>query len=81
MYFRSVLLIVCVLFIIVHNDVEAKPFLEYFFDNTNFENNYQHRQHHRHRHVNQPEAPRPVGGKERYKQICNVIRGINDCYA
>lgn len=61
----------------IHHETEAKAILDFFFDTSKFQNNYYNNYHHR-----QPvEAPRPVGGKERFKQICNVIHGIGDCYA
>lgn len=78
----SILLIVCVFAIIVQRDTEAKAILDFFFDDTKYQhNNYQHQHRHRAHQYPQPQAPEPVGGKERFKQICNVIRGINDCYA
>lgn len=77
--FSSILLIVCVFAVVSQHETEAKSFLEFFFDNSKFQNNYQHHRHHGHHQ--QPQLPKPVGGKERFKQICNVIHGINDCYA
>lgn len=62
------------------NEVEAKPFLEFFYD-TNFKNSYHNPNHYHHQYVGRPEPEKPVGGKERFKQICNVIHGISDCYA
>lgn len=73
----SILLIVCVFAINIHHETKAKAILDYFFDYPKFHNNYQHRHH----AYQQPKPPKPVGGKERFKQICNVIHGINDCYA
>lgn len=68
------------------SETDAKAFLEYFydsFDSPKFQQNSYHKHHH-HRHHHQHAvgaATEPVGGKERFKQICNVIHGISDCYA
>lgn len=66
----SILSIVCVLVVvvIVQHGTEAKSFLDYWFG-------------HRNKHRAPPLPEQPVGGKERYKQICRVINGIGNCYA
>lgn len=81
MYFRlsAIWLIFCVFAVVIQPETEAKAFLESFFDYSKFQNNNYH--HYNHRHHSQPQSPKPVGGKERFKQICNVIHGISDCYA
>lgn len=85
MYFRrySILFVICVLFTLhIQQDTEAKPFLELFFDDSKFQNSYHKpNYYHRNEYGARPKPVEPVGGKERFKQICNVIRGISDCYA
>lgn len=76
---RTILFVVCVFVTLIQNEADAKPFLEYFYDSLKFQHNSYHKPHHH--HAVAPAAPEPVGGKERFKQICNVIRGISDCYA
>lgn len=76
---RTVLLVVCVFVTLIQNEADAKPFLEYFYDSLKFQHSSYHKPHHH--HAVAPAAPEPVGGKERFKQICNVIHGISDCYA
>lgn len=80
---RRSIYFVCALLLVIqqqHHQVEAKAFLEFFYDSPKFQNVYH--KHHRHpNHHVAPAHPEPVGGKERFKQICNVIRGISDCYA
>lgn len=76
---RSILFIVCIFVTLIQYETDAKAFLEFFYDSSKFQQNSYHKHHHRH-HAVAP-APEPVGGKERFKQICNVIRGISDCYA
>lgn len=80
---NSFLLIVCTSLLVVQQGTEAKAFLELFYDNSKLQNNYhqhQYKSQHYHR-SNEPQAVKPVGGKKRFKQICNVINGINNCYA
>lgn len=84
--YHSILLIFCVFVILIDNETNAKPFLEFFYDSPkfqqiNYHKHHQHYSHHNHVDASPPERPEPVGGKERFKQICNIIRGINDCYA
>lgn len=74
----SILVVICISVMVIQQETEAKAILDFLFDKSNYENNYQHYHHHHH---TQQQPPRPVGGKERFKQICNVIRGISDCYA
>lgn len=83
MYLRpsSILLMLFVFAVVIQYETEAKAILEAFFDYSKFQNNHYH--HHRHHGNSAPQYPKPepVGGKERFKQICNVIHGISDCYA
>lgn len=85
MFFRwcSFLLVVFVYSsLLIQYETEAKPFLEFFFDTSKVKNSYYKHHHHHHGRPNvAPAPPQPVGGKERFKQICNVINGIDDCYA
>lgn len=76
---RTILFAVCIFVTLIQIEADAKPFLEIFYDSLKFQHNSYHKPH-RH-HAVAPAAPEPVGGKERFKQICNVIRGISDCYA
>lgn len=76
---RTILFAVCIFVTLIQIEADAKPFLEFFYDSLKFQHNSYHKPH-RH-HAVAPAAPEPVGGKERFKQICNVIRGISDCYA
>lgn len=80
---RSIFFIVCIFVTLIQHETDAKAFLEYFYDSSKFQQNSYHKHHHRHHHHQHAvgAAPEPVGGKERFKQICNVIRGISDCYA
>lgn len=74
----SIIFVLCVILLTIHHETEAKAILDFFFDTSKFQNNY----HYRHQYPAAPVQPqRPVGGKERFKQICNVIHGISDCYA
>lgn len=84
---RTILFIVCIFVTLIQHETDAKPFLEYFYDSLKFEQNSYNKHHHHHHHPVHHHhnavapAPEPVGGKERFKQICNVIHGIGDCYA
>lgn len=78
---RSILLIICIVVTLIENETEAKAFLEFFYDSPKFQYNSYHKHHHHHHAVAPASPPEPVGGKERFKQICNVIHGINDCFA
>lgn len=72
-----ILFVICFFSIVIQHETEAKAILDFLFDNSQYKNNYKH-YHHR---APQQQPVRPVGGKERFKQICNVIHGISDCYA
>lgn len=52
--------------------VDGKPFLDFLFDKQSF--------HSSHHYPASGPRSEPVGGKERYKQICNVIHGISSCF-
>lgn len=66
-----ILILICAL----NWTIDAKPFLDLLFDKQQFHSN------HYHQHHGQAARPQePIGGKERYRQICNVIHGISECY-
>lgn len=60
--------------LLVVQETDAKSFYDIFFDRRHrgYENSYGPNSY--------GPAPQPVGGKERYKQICNIQRGIGSCY-
>lgn len=73
----SILLAFSAVLLTINHETEAKAILDFFFDTPNYQNDY-----HRHYQHTAPVQPqRPIGGKERYKQICNVVHGISRCYA